>query len=60
MQSQYVPGRGYIVRDARGRIVAHSLTPVQRDALLNAPVITAALLEQIRNGMPNAAKLCPK
>lgn len=34
MTAQYVPGRGYTVRDSRGRIIAHSLTAAQRDALL--------------------------
>lgn len=35
MTSQYVPGRGYTVRDNRGRVLGHSLTTAQRDALLS-------------------------
>lgn len=34
MTHSYVPGRGYTVRDARGRILGHSLNVAQRDALL--------------------------
>lgn len=35
MTAQYVPGKGYTVRDARGRVIASGLTAAQRDALLS-------------------------
>ena len=35
MKTEYVPGKGYTVRDCRGRVIAHSLTPSQRDALMS-------------------------
>lgn len=34
MSYTYVPGRGYTVRDCRGRVLGHSLSVSQRDALL--------------------------
>lgn len=47
MTSTYIPGTGYTIRDARGRVIAHSLTPAQRDAVLalqNVGVISSAQL----------------
>jgi hypothetical protein len=34
MTQQYVPGKGYTVRDSRGRVIAHSLTPAQAARLM--------------------------
>lgn len=36
MTARYVPGRGYTVRDARGRVIAHSLSRAAADRLLAA------------------------
>jgi hypothetical protein len=47
MTQQYVPGRGYTVRDSRGRVVAHSLSKPARDKLMSAPIVTQALLDAI-------------
>lgn len=53
MRSSYVPGYGYTVRDARGRIVAHSLTRLQHDVLMSRAdgcVITRELLAALAGG----------
>ncbi len=46
----YVPGKGYTVRDVRGKVVAHSLSPVKKDQLMAhqySSVLSAAVLAAI-------------
>lgn len=53
MRSQYIPGRGYTVTDARGRVIAHSLTRLKHDVLMsraNGCVITRELLAAVLGG----------
>lgn len=53
MTATYVPGKGYTIRDARGRVLAHSQTVAQRDLWLqcaDCAVITEAMLTVLRAG----------
>ncbi len=48
MTSEYVVGQGYMIRDARRRILARGLTTAQRDAIMahsQATVIPQWLLD---------------
>lgn len=50
MKSKYIPGQGYTVYDARGRVIAHSLSKLKHDVLMSradSSVIGADLLTAI-------------
>lgn len=47
--TQYVSGRGYTVRDAAGKVIAHSLSPSQLAALqAGGKVADRTLLDAIK------------
>lgn len=53
MQATYVPGKGYTVRDTRGRVIAHGLSASAKDQLLKhagAGVLAQSVLETIIRG----------